>query len=141
MSVTRADRFTQQDRKTQIYSDFLTNLNPHPVSKDIVKYVNENAVVKSIRNLILTNRRERLFQPNLGSNIRRLLFEPMGSDTADNIITFIRETLSTHEPRAKILNIQAVPDYDNNLYQVKVVFMVINKQEPVTVDVTLDRVR
>jgi hypothetical protein len=141
MSVSRADRFTQQDRKTQIYSDFLSNLNPHPVAKDIVKYVNEQAVAKSIRNLMLTNRRERFFQPDLGSNIRSLLFEPMGSDTAQLIISFIRQTLENYEPRAKILNIQAVPDYDNNLYQVKVVFMVINKQEPVTVDVTLDRVR
>lgn len=139
--MARADKFTQTDRKSQIYSDFLTNMNRHPVSGDIVRYVNENAVTRSIKNLILTNRGERLYQPRIGSDIRSLLFEPMGSASADLISTYVQETIESYEPRAKVLKCEVVPQYDNNSYLVILAFMVINKQDPVTVQVTLDRVR
>ena len=139
--MARADKFTQTDKKNQIYSDFLTNLNKHPVSGDIVRYVNENAVVRSIKNLILTNRGERLYQPNIGSDIRSMLFEPMGSASADLISTYIQDTIQNFEPRAKVLKCDVIPQYDNNAYSVILTFFVINKQDPVTVQVTLDRVR
>jgi len=125
----------------QIYSDFLNDLNPHPIVKDIVKYVNENAVSKAIRNLLLTNKGERLYQPNIGSDINRMLFEPMGSGVSELICSYIKTTLDTYEPRAKVLDIRAVPDYDNNLYVVYITYMLINKQEPITINISLRRVR
>ena len=125
----------------QIYSDFLNDLTPHPVVKDIVKYTNENAVSKSIRNLLLTNRGERLYQPDIGSDIKRMLFEPMGDSISELISTYITNTINTYEPRAKVLNISAIPDYDNNLYSVFIKYMVINKQEPITINISLRRVR
>lgn len=125
----------------QIYSDFLNDLNPHPIVKDIVKYTNENAVTRSIRNLLLTNRGERLYQPNIGSDINRMLFEPMSEGISELLSTYINNTINTYEPRAKVLNIKAIPDYDNNLYTVFITFMVINKQEPITFNISLRRVR
>lgn len=139
--ANRADRFTATDRKSQFYSDFLSNLNPHPVAKDIVRYVNETAVIRSIKNLILTNRGERLYQPKIGSDIQSMLFEPMGSASAELISTYVLDTIDKYEPRAKVLNVDVLPDYENNLYTVNIVFFVINKQEPVTTQITLIRVR
>lgn len=141
MAIQKQDIFTQTDRKQQIYSDFLTDLTPHPVSGDIVRFVNETAVIRSIKNLILTNTGERLYQPDIGSDIRKLLFEPMNSVTAEAIGSLITSTITAHEPRARLVDLQVRPDVDNNAYNVSVVFMVINKQDPVSFNVTLTRVR
>lgn len=127
--------------KNQIYSDFLNDLTPHPIVKDIVKYTNENAVSRSIRNLLLTNRGERLYQPDIGSDINRMLFEPMSEGIGELISTYITNTINTYERRAKVLNIKAIPDYDNNLYTVFITYMIINKQEPITLNISLRRVR
>lgn len=141
MATTRADRFTANDKKNQIYSDFLTDLNPHPVSGDIVRFVNETAVIRSIKNLIQTDRGERKYQPTIGSEIRKMLFEPMSGAAAEMISQFIRDTIDKHEPRAKLLTISVIPNYDKNLYTIQCQIMVINKQEPVSFNVTLQRVR
>lgn len=141
MAVTRADRITTTTVQDQIYSDFLTDMVPHPVSKDVLRFVNEHAVIRSIKNLILTDQGERLYQPNIGSNIKRMMFEPMIESTAEIISQYIQETIEVYEPRAKVLEISVVPDYNNNLYSVSLTFMIINKEDPITVNITLDRVR
>lgn len=135
------DRFKQMNRENQIFSDFLTDLNPHPVSGDIVKYTNENSVIRSIRNLLLTDRFERLYQPDIGTDIRKMLFEPMDAATAQNISVFTQQTITQFEPRAKIISINVVPDPENNRYIVSLVIAVINKQDPISFNITLDRIR
>ena len=139
--VTRADKNTPLLNQDQIYSDFLTDLNPHPVSKDIVKFINERAVSRSVRNLLSTNRGERLYQPDIGSDLSSLLFEPMTDGMATTISNLIYGTLNQYEPRAKILRLAVVPNYDRNLYDVTISFMIINSQEPFTLNIALDRVR
>ena len=139
--VTRADKNTPLSNQDQIYSDFLTDLNPHPGSKDIVKYVNERAVSRSIRNLLSTNRGERLYQPDIGSDLSNLLFEQMTDGMATTISNLIYNLLEQYEPRAKIIRLSVVPNYDRNLYDITMSFMIINSQEPFTLNVALDRAR
>lgn len=139
--MSRADRFTELDRKNELYSDFLTNLNTHPVSRETLRFVNETAVTRSIRNLLNTQQGERLYQPDIGSNVRKLLFEPIDDITADILTSTIRDTLTTYEPRAKVLNVEVIPDEGRNRYVVTVVYMLINKQDPISVNITLQRVR
>lgn len=134
-------RFTDLNNSSQMYSDFLTGLNRHPVSGDIVRFVNETAVIRSIKNLLQTNRRERLYQPSIGSDIRKILFEPMGGIIETELSTAIRNTIETHEPRAKLLKLDVIPDYDNQLYQVNITIAIINKSEPISFNVSLYRVR
>jgi phage baseplate assembly protein W len=142
MAISRSDKFTQNSAKfTQRYSDFLIDLNPHPVVRDIVKYIDEMAVSKAIRNLILTDRGERLYQSDIGSSIRSMLFEPMSSASGELISTFIQSTIKDHEPRAVVLQVNANPNYDKNLYSVTIVYMVINKTEPTTLNIALERIR
>lgn len=141
MAITRADRITATDAKTQIYSDFLADLVPHPVSKDVLRFVNEHAVIRSVKNIILTDKGERLYQPSLGSDIKKMLFEPMLPATAELISQYIQDAIQQHEPRAKVLDVEVEPDYNNNLYKVSMTFMIINKEDPITLNITLDRVR
>lgn len=135
------DRFTQSDRKNQIYSDFLNDLTPHPVTGDIVRFVNENSVNRAIKNLINTNKGERLFQPDVGSDIYKMLFEPMSQGVADLLSTSIQSTISNYEPRAKVINVIVAPDYDNNSYSITVNYIIINTSNPIALNVTLARVR
>lgn len=139
--ANKNDRFAAMETNSQKYSDFLSNLYPHPVSKDIVKFVNENAVVRSIRNLLMTDRFERLYQPNIGTDIRKMLFENISSVTAQNISVFVQDTIDKYEPRAKVVSIQVQPDEENNRYVVSLVVMIINKQDPISFNITLDRIR
>jgi phage baseplate assembly protein W len=140
MAITK-DRFQNSDTKNQVYSDFLNDLNPHPITGDVVRYVNENAVNRSIRNLIFTNRGERLYQPNLGGDIYKILFEPMSTAVSQLLSQTIDSLIRDHEPRAKVLAIDVAPDYDGNAYMVTIQYMIINRQNPITLNVTLTRVR
>lgn len=139
--LTTTDRFNATDKKNQTYSDFLINMNRHPVTGDIVRFVNEQAVVRAIKNLLLTNRGERLMQPEIGSNIQKLLFEPMDPSVASELSSMIRTTIDSHEPRAKVVGVVVEPDYDKNLYNVSVKILVINKQDPISFNLMLTRVR
>lgn len=139
--MARADRITELAAKDEIYSDFLVNLNPHPVSGMLLRFANEKAVTRSIRNLIMTNRGERLYQPNVGSDIRSILFEPMSSFTSNNLSKFIQETIAQYEPRAKVMRVNVVTQEEQNRYIVTIVYMLINRPDPISVNVTLQRVR
>lgn len=139
--ITRADRITPLTNQDRIYSDFLTDLNPHPVSKDIVKLVNERAVIKSMKNLLLTNRGERLYQPTIGGDINKLLFENASSGVAQILSKSIYDTLRKFETRANTVKVHVDFDDGQNAYLVNVVFMLINKQEPISFTVTLERAR
>lgn len=139
--MARADRITELTNKQELYSDFLTNLNPHPVSGIVLRNVNEVAVTRAIRNLVNTNRGERLYQPNVGCDIRKLLFEPMVASVADVIKDKINDAIKNYEPRAKVLQIEVRPDEERNAYLVRIVYMLVTKEAPITVNIVLSRVR
>jgi phage baseplate assembly protein W len=139
--MARADRYTELTQQDEIYSDFLTNLNHHPVSGMLLRFTNEKAVNRSIRNILMTERGERLYQPDIGSKLRSLLFEPISSFMTNEIRHTIEDTLRKYEPRAAILQTNVVPQEARNAYSVTVVYMLINKQEPISVNITLQRVR
>ena len=140
MAVVK-DRFSASSTKNQQYSDFLNDLVPHPTTGDIVRYVNENAVSRSIRNLLSTNTGERLYQPDIGGDIYKMLFEQMSEGVAELLSTSIQKTIRDYEPRAKVLAVAVVPDYDRNAYTVLVEYMLINRPTPIVLNVTLTRVR
>lgn len=123
------------------YTDLDLNFSAHPVTGDIVKNKNINAIIGSVRNLLYTNFYERPFQPQIGSNLRRLLFEPIDSFTTNSIATDIRNTITNYEPRVSLEAIDVVPDYDNNGYNVSLTFFVQNDPEPIQVNFYLERVR
>ena len=123
------------------FRDLDLNFNIHPVKKDINTFTNEFAVINSIKNLVLTNHYERPFQPELGSNLRRLLFENVDSVTASVIENEITETIRNFEPRAQVSKVTAVPAPDENKYSVELEFFIINSPNPITITFFLERIR
>lgn len=123
------------------FLDLDLNFEAHPIRKDINKFKGEYAIINSVKNLILTNHYERPFQPNIGSNIRRLLFENIDSVIAARIEREIEETVNNFEPRARISKITAVAAPDENKYKVEVEFFVINNPNPITINFFLERIR
>jgi len=123
------------------YKDLDLNFTAHPVSGDIAKVENEDAIKRSIRNLILTNNYERPFQPELGSNILHTLFEPMNRVTQYKLQTSIEDLINFREPRAELLQVKVESNYDENRYEVSIIFMVQDQLEPLQVQIFLQRVR
>ena len=103
---------------TRTFRDLDLNFTIHPVKKDINTHKNEYAIINSIKNLVLTNHYERPFQPDLGSNIRRLLFEQVDSVTASQLEREIAEVIGNFEPRAQVSKVEAIPSPDENKYQI-----------------------
>jgi phage baseplate assembly protein W len=123
------------------FKDLDLNFTAHPVRKDVNKFVNELAVINSVKNLILTNHYERPFQPELGSNIRRLLFENVDSVMAAQIEREIEETIINFEPRVQVSKVTASAAPDENRYNVELEFFVINSPNPITINFFLERIR
>ena len=123
------------------YSDLDLNFVIHPVKKDINILTSEMAVINSIKNLILTNHYERPFQPEIGSNVRRMLFENMDNITAITIENEIKQTIANFEPRASVSKIFVVADDISNGFNVTLNFFVINRTTPITINFFLERLR
>lgn len=123
------------------YKDLDLNFTAHPVKKDVNKLTDEVAVINSVKNLILTNHYERPFQPDIGSNVQKLLFENMDIITASSLEREILTTITNFEPRARVSDIRVSPDFDNNNYSVYMEFFILSRTEPITIQFTLTRVR
>lgn len=132
---------TPLTKKREIYSDFGKDLLLNPVNSDVSRKVNEEAVKESIKNLILTDRGERLFQPEVGCDIRSMLFENFTQETVDTMRNMIFETIETYEPRCDLLGVDVTGRIDSNEIRVIITFALINNEEPTTLEVVLNRIR
>ena len=132
---------TSKDRVNRIYSDLDLDFTRNPVTSDIVKLQDVDAVKRSVKNLIQTNHYERPFHPEIGSDVRALLFENMTPLTALNLERKVIEVLTNFEPRAKIVNVIAQPQEDANRYHIQISFYVIGISTPIVVETYLTRLR
>ena len=123
------------------FSDLDLNFTIHPIKKDINRHINETAVVNSIKNLILTNHYEKPFQPDIGSNVRRILFENMDTITATTLQNEIAQTIKNYEPRVNISKLEVAPDFENNGFKVYMEFFVVNVTNPISINFFLERIR
>ena len=128
-------------RSTRIYKDLDLDFGRNTVTNDVNKLTDVEAVKRSVRNLINTNHFERPFHPEIGGNVRALLFENMTPLTALNLQRKVEEVLTNFEPRAKITQVIADPDIDRNAYKLSIKFYVIGITNPVTVETFLERLR
>lgn len=141
MTITRADINTARKEQTEFYSDLTVDLAHHPVTYELTRLTNENAVKRSIKNILLTNRGERLFNRDFGGDLTRLLFEPMSDMTAISIKQSILDSITTHEPRVRISDIEVIANEEQNSYRVNIYFMIVNQKNLVGMTVFLQRVR
>jgi phage baseplate assembly protein W len=126
---------------TRTYSDLDFDFTRHPVTGDIIKVVDATSVKRGIRNILLTETTERLFQPDVGSGIKGLLFEQMSDITAQLLEDQVRSAVESWEDRADVLEIIVTPDEDYNRYRVAITFRIINQLEEQALEVYLQRER
>lgn len=141
--MARIDYVTQTTIQQEYFSDFLSSFDKSPLSNDLARITNENSIKQSIRNLVLTNTGERIFQPNVGGNVNKQLFEPFTGFTADNLRKDILNTIKENEPRvvATDLSVRVIPHQDQNGFTVNILFYIINNPNPISLDLVLQRVR
>ena len=136
-----AQRNNESTRNAQQYKD-LDWFFSRKSSNDLNKVTDVEAINRSVRNLILHNTFEKPFHPEIGGNVRGLLFENMTPMTSNVIARKIQDTIENHEPRARLVGVQAIPDVDLNGYQVSVYFYIVNAPtELVQLDSFLERLR
>ena len=126
---------------TRTFRDIDLNFTAHPVTGDIAKKVGDDAIIQSMMSLLSTGKYERLLQPDIYSDLKQQLFEPLDNITASAIKTAIVSVINKYEPRVDLSEINVSPDYDNNGYSVALTFFIINQTNPITVEFFLERIR
>lgn len=127
--------------KKKPWRDLDLSLTPHPIRKDIVPLKDDNAIKQAVRNLLISNFFDRPFQPNLGANLKGLLFEPADYITRIDIKDGIHNVLTRYEPRIQLLNIDVKDLSEQNAYQITVVFRIKEYDTEESVEIVLRRLR
>ena len=124
-----------------IFSDIPISFTAHPITGNVKKSINRDAVKNSVRNIILTNHGERFFKPKFGGNVTSQLFENASKFTEFNTARSIRIALQNYEPRAEVINIRVDSNPDTNNLTATLKFRIFNDPEPIDLDVLLERTR
>ena len=120
---------------TLSYKDINITFKKHPVTNDVVVSRDASAIKQSIVNLLLTNKGERLMNPEYGSDIRRFLFEPLDYGTSALVKQNIVTTIGRFEPRISVQEIVSRPDFENNGFEITMTYSIVRTSNPqVTVD-------
>ena len=137
-----AERTNDSERSAQVFKDFNFNFTRHPVTGDIAKLTNISAVKASVKNLVMTNFYERPFHPEIGSDVRRALFEPMTPQVASRLGRNIEDVIVNFEPRAELISVIVNARIDRNAYEATVKFNVVNSEtDEQTLNLFLERLR
>ena len=141
MSRYDATQTNESTRSARIFKDLNLDFQQNSATKDIQKLTDVEAVKRSVRNLISTNHYEKPFHPEIGSNLRGMLFELMSPQMNHVISKQIENLINNYEPRCNLVEVFTQPMFDRNGYSVQISFMVNNYQEPVIVESFLERLR
>ena len=125
----------------KIYSDIDFTFTKKPVTGDVALSYDDQAVIRSIRNLLSTRNYERPFNPDLGSNLDALLFENISPIAGAALEKEIRTIIENYEPRALLQSVKVNAQPDQNAYSVSITFYVENATLPTTVTLLLERNR
>lgn len=128
-------------RNTRIFSDLDLNFIANPVTGDVSRKFDESAIKQSVKNLIMTNHYERLFHPEIGSQVTSLLFEPFSPLLQVTLERAIINTINNYEPRVQVLEVEVRLDENNYSVHVSITFRIVNTERPLVVDFTLRRTR
>ena len=118
------------ERVSQGFKDISASFQINPLNNDLIAVTNTNAIARSVRNLILTKKGEKPFEPNLGSGVYDLLFENMDKQTATVIRDEIILVLENYEPRIEIIEVLVKPNYDEGAMDVTLQYEVVGIDVP-----------
>ena len=141
MSRYDATQTNESTRSSRIYKDLNLSFQQNTATKDIQKITDVEAVKRSVRNLINTNHYEKPFHPEIGSNLRAMLFELMTPQMNHVISKQIENLINNYEPRCNLVQVYTQPRLDRNGYSVQISFRVQNHPDEVIVESFLERLR
>ena len=102
----------------------------NPLNDDLIAIKNENAIARSLRNIVFTLPWEKFFDESFGSRITESLFENIDSITATVIVDEIRESINIYEPRVSLDDVNVYPDYENNGFDVIIIYDIVGSEVP-----------
>jgi phage baseplate assembly protein W len=129
------------ETKREIFSDLDIAFIAHPITGQLARKTNREAVRQSVKSLVLTDYFERPFKSDIGCSIRYYLFELFTPALKQQMENAIREVIKNYEPRAEVIDVLVEERQDLNALTVSVAFFILNDPEPVFLDVILERVR
>ena len=118
------------ERVSQGFKDLSMTFQANPLNDDLIALKNENAIARSIRNIVFTLPGEKFFNASFGSRITESLFENIDDITSTIIIDEITQSIENYEERVKLLDVQASPNYDNNSYDLTIRYLIIGRDIP-----------
>ena len=118
------------ERVSQGFKDLSMTFQANPLNDDLIALKNANAIARSVRNIVFTLPGEKFFNPNFGSRITESLFENIDEISASIIIDEIRESIDNYEPRVELIDVKAFPNYENNAFDVNIVYEIIGIEIP-----------
>ena len=118
------------ERVSQGFKDISMTFQTNPLNNDLIALKNESAIARSIRNIVFTFPGEKFFDPDFGSNVTRSLFENVDDISAITIRDEIQNSIRNFEPRVNLISVDANPDYDNNGFNVIIVYRVVGADVP-----------
>lgn len=113
------------ERVSSGFKDISMTFQTNPLNNDLIGIKNETAIARSIRNIVFTQPGEKFFNPFFGSQVKNSLFENFDDLTSTTIKDEIENSIRNYEPRVELINVSAVPDYDNNTFNVTIIYKII----------------
>ena len=118
------------ERVSQGFKDISMTFQSNPLNDDLIALKNENAIARSIRNIVFTLPGEKFFNASFGSRITESLFDNIDDITATIIVDEIRESIETYEDRVQLIDVLADPNFENNGFDVIITYDVIGAEIP-----------
>ena len=118
------------ERVSQGFKDISMTFQVNPLNSDLIGLKNENAIARSVRNIVFTLPGEKFFDEDFGSRISASLFENIDEISAAEIVDEIKQSINNYEPRVELLDVKAMPNFDNNQFDVRIVYEIIGADVP-----------
>jgi len=118
------------ERVSQGFKDISMTFQRHPLTNDLIALKNASAIARSVKNIVFTNPGEKFFNENFGSRISESLFENINDISASIIRGEIKSSLKNYEPRVDVKRVDVNPNYDNNEFNVTIVYEIIGADVP-----------
>ena len=118
------------ERVSQGFKDISMSFQSNPLNDDLIGLKNENAIARSVKNIVFTIPGEKFFNPRFGSDVSEVLFENINEITASTIEDQIRLSINNYEPRVELISVEAIPNYDNNQFDATVTYKIIGIDIP-----------
>jgi phage baseplate assembly protein W len=118
------------ERVSQGFRDVSMSFKTNPLTNDLIAIKNENAIARSIKNIVFTLPGEKFFDENFGSRISKLLFDNMDDLTASSIKDEIERSIRNNEPRVRLRSVKTLPNFENHEFDVTITYDIIGADVP-----------